>query len=70
MLDIESNSESEWGKNMVRVTEFAQETASGLASKYNETAWYPVAQNAISNYFEVSFRQFPGLRYGIARSRW
>ncbi|CAM9155461.1 unnamed protein product [Ectocarpus sp. 13 AM-2016] len=52
MLDDESNSESEWGKNIVRVTEFAQETASGLASKYNETAWYPVAQNAISNYFE------------------
>ncbi|CAM9249568.1 unnamed protein product [Ectocarpus fasciculatus] len=52
MLDVESNGESEWGKNIVRVTEFAQETASGFASQYNETAWYPVAQNAISNYFE------------------
>lgn len=70
MLDVENNSESEWGKSIVRVTEFAQDTASGFAAQYNETAWFPVAQNAISNYFEVSFGQLPGLRSGIARSRW
>lgn len=55
MVDGESN-ETEWSKNIARVTEFAQETADGFASQYNETAWFPVARNAISHYMEVRAR--------------
>lgn len=52
MADEES-SETEWGKNIARVTEFAQEKAGGFASQYNETAWFPVARDAITHFMEV-----------------
>lgn len=52
LVDDES-SETEWGKNMARVTEFAQEKAGELASQYNETDWFPVARDALSHYMEV-----------------
>lgn len=47
------SSETEWGKNIARVTEFAQEQAGEFASQYNETDWFPVARDALSHYMEV-----------------
>lgn len=52
MVDGEGN-DTEWGKNIVRITEFAQETAGSYASQYNETAWFPVVRNTFSHYMEV-----------------
>lgn len=54
MLDGE-NDETEWSENIARAAEFVQEKAAGFASQYNETVWYPMARDAISNYMEVIF---------------
>lgn len=44
---------TEWNKHIARLTGFAQETALGFASRYNETVWFPVARNAATYYMEV-----------------
>lgn len=54
MLDGENN-ETEWAENIARAAEFIQEKAGDFASQYNETVWYPMARDAISNYMEVIF---------------
>lgn len=52
MVDSEGDG-TEWSKNIVRITGFAQETAGSFASQYNETAWFPVARDTFSRYMEV-----------------
>lgn len=52
MLDDENN-KAEWNQIMARLTDFAQETARGLESRYNETVWFPAAYNAVMQYMEV-----------------
>lgn len=52
MVDSEAD-DTEWSKNVVRITEFAQETAGSFASQYNETAWFPVARETFSRFMEV-----------------
>ncbi|CAM9187912.1 unnamed protein product [Hapterophycus canaliculatus] len=51
MFDGE-NGETEWSENIARAADFVQEKADGLASQYNETFWYPMARDAVSNYME------------------
>lgn len=56
LLQAQSMSEgndTEWSKNIVRITELAQDTAGSFSSQYNETAWFPVARNTFSHYMEV-----------------
>lgn len=52
MVDSEED-DTKWGKNIVRITQLAQETAGSFASQYNETAWFPVARDTFSRYMEV-----------------
>lgn len=52
MVDSEGN-DTEWSKNIVRITDFAQDSAGSFASQYNETAWFPVARDVLSRYMEV-----------------
>lgn len=63
LVDGESN-QTEWGKNVARVTEFAQEKAAVFALQYNETVWFPVARDAISHYVEVRALPPPELYRG------
>ncbi|CAM9742949.1 unnamed protein product [Sphacelaria rigidula] len=51
MLDDENN-KAEWNQIMARLTDFAQETARGLGSRYNGTVWFPAAYNAVMQYME------------------
>lgn len=52
MLGDETN-ETEWSKNIARLTEFAHETVVGFDAQYNETVWFPMARNVMSHYMEV-----------------
>lgn len=47
-------SDTEWSKNIARISEFAQDSVSGIAAQYNETSWFPVVHDAVSQYMEVS----------------
>eukprot|EP00752_Nemacystus_decipiens_P012877 g11399.t1 len=51
IVDTEGD-DTEWGKSVVRITQFTQETAKSFASQYNETAWFPVARDTFSRYME------------------
>lgn len=53
LVDSSEGDDTEWGKNVVRITEFAQQTAGSFASQYNETAWFPVARDTFYRYMEV-----------------
>eukprot|EP00903_Cladosiphon_okamuranus_P017637 g16245.t2 len=52
MVESSETDNAEWSKNVVRIRNFAQETAGSFASQYNETAWFPVARDTFSRYME------------------
>lgn len=69
MVSSEGN-DNEWSKNIVRITDFAQETAGSFASQYNETAWFPVARDTFSRYMEVWASKGTVLLAGQMLSGW
>lgn len=52
MLDDEAN-EKQWSKHIAHLTHFAQETALGLESRYNDTVWFPIVHDTLKHYMEV-----------------